>query len=65
MARYCPECKSATSPKESNEIHDLIKIAEVDGANIPMLLFTAWSRGFVDGKNMAKKKAIEAIQQEK
>lgn len=47
------------------EIKDLIKLAEFNEANIPMLLEAAFKRGMVAGKDIAKLKAIEAIQNER
>lgn len=47
------------------EIQDLIMISENEYANIPVLLEDAYKRGFVDGKDFAKKKSIEAIREEK
>jgi len=47
------------------EIRDLIEMAKYKGANIEMLLEDAYDRGLRHGKDLAKQKSIEAIQQEK
>jgi len=47
------------------EIKDLIMIAEMGEANIPLLLEDAYNRGLRDGKDLAKRKSIEAIEKEK
>lgn len=46
-------------------IDDLIKIAKSPTADIEMLMCDCYQRGFINGKQFAKKKAIEAIEQEK
>jgi len=48
-----------------NAIKDLIEIAKIKNCNMPAILENAYYRGLVDGKELAKKKAIEAIEQEK
>ena len=46
-------------------IDDLVEVSKQKDANISMLLETAYKRGRIDGKEMAKKKIIEAIIEEK
>lgn len=48
-----------------NEIADLVEMAGYKDANVALLIEDAYSRGLVEGKNLAKAKAIEAIEQEK
>ena len=48
-----------------SSIDDLIKISKVKGANITILLETAFIRGFKKGVDFAKEKAIKAIREEK
>lgn len=46
-------------------IEDLIVISRLENANIELLLEAAFKRGIVVGKNLAKERIIEAIEQEK
>ncbi len=48
-----------------NVIFDLIEISKKPKANIELLLKDAFTRGLNTGKELAKRKAIEAIEQEK
>lgn len=48
-----------------NVIFDLIEISKKPNANIELLLKDAFNRGLNTGKALAKRKAIEAIEQEK
>jgi hypothetical protein len=50
---------------EDNIIFDLIEISKKPNVNIELLLKDAFSRGLNTGKELAKRKAIEAIEQEK
>ncbi len=47
------------------DIKDLLEIAKQQNANVPLLIEDAFHRGLQIGKDLAKKKAIEAIEQEK
>ena len=47
------------------EIKDLIEMAKIKTANMELLLEDAFYRGLRTGKDLAKKKAIKAIEQEK
>ena len=51
--------------KEIEEIKDLIEMSKHKDVNISMLLADAYYRGLVAGKDLAKRKAIEAIEEEK
>lgn len=53
------------SPAEHKAIYDLLAMAKIKGANIQILLRDAYRRGLVDGKELTKKKIIEAINLEK
>jgi len=48
-----------------NIINDLIEISKQKKADIPLLMMDSYKRGLFDGKELAKNKIIEAIQQEK
>lgn len=50
---------------ERDPIADLIHIAYLDTPNIKLLLQDAYKRGLTDGKELTKKKIIEAITLEK
>jgi hypothetical protein len=45
-------------------IKDIVKISKVKDANIESLLEVSYRRGFIDGKDFAKAKAIYAIKHE-
>ncbi len=47
------------------EIKDLLEMARHKDANIEQLMMDAFYRGAVYGKDLAKRKAIEAIEKEK
>ena len=49
----------------TEDIKDLLEMAKQPTANIEMLIGDAFRRGLRIGKDLAKKKAIEAIEQEK
>ena len=46
-------------------LQDLVEISKVGEPNIPWLLEDAYNRGLVDGKEIAKRRMIEAIELEK
>lgn len=46
-------------------IQDLIDMSKQQDANYELLIEDAFRRGIVAGKDLAKKKAIEAIEQER
>ena len=46
-------------------ILDLIEVSKQENANMELLLEDAFNRGVVYGKDLAKRKAIEAIEKEK
>ncbi len=43
------------------EIQDIIEISKRPDANIPALLQTCFTRGFIEGKNYEKKRILEVI----
>lgn len=47
------------------EIKDLVEMAQQENANVGGLMEAAFLRGLSEGKEIAKKKAIEAINEEK
>lgn len=47
-----------------NNVKDLMEIAVLGKANCPQLICDAYIRGLRDGKDLAKKKTIEAIEKE-
>jgi hypothetical protein len=47
------------------DIKDLIKISLIKDSNMPLLIEDAYRRGLEAGKELAKRKIIEAIEQEK
>ncbi len=49
----------------NKDIEDLIEICRLKNANVELLLKDAFHRGLLSGKELAKKKIIEAIEQEK
>lgn len=51
--------------KKTLAITDLIAMAKFPNVNMEELFTTAYQRGFIDGKDYTKLKAIEAIEQEK
>lgn len=54
-----------TSLEEKEALNDLIEMTKIPNANIEILMRDAYRRGITDGKELAKKKIIEAINLEK
>ena len=48
-----------------NNIKDLLEMSALGKANNAQLIIDAYNRGLIEGKEIAEKKAIEAIEQEK
>ena len=49
----------------NEDIKDLLEMAKQKNANIELLMEDAFRRGLRIGKDLAKKKAIKAIEEEK
>lgn len=54
-----------TKPSIEERIKDLIEMSKMENPNYELLIQDAFYRGIQTGKELAKKKAIEAIEQEK